>query len=249
MSYSNAVFFALIQGLTEFLPVSSSGHLSLLRLITIPYEQPLIFDIFLHAGSLLAILWFFRRVIAKYLIGLTPQLIITTIPAGIIGVFVYQRYQHLFESASFLGFAFLFTALLLFSFNHLPQRQTRLRHISIFQAFIVGVFQAVAILPGISRSGSTVFAGKLIGLAQKTAFIYAFLCAIPAILGSMVLVLKDSPSITPEYLRTSALGFIVSFSSSLLALNLLTIILKKRKLNYFAWYLLVLGSVALGLFI
>jgi len=249
VSLTSLVITSFIQGLTEFLPISSSGHLLLYRLIFTPYEQPLTFDVFLHFGSLLAIIWFFRNVIRGDSIRLLPALIIGTLPAVFAGLFIYDHFQSIFETPQFLGISFLITSLFLFIFNFLPQGKTVLLRIKPFQALIIGLFQAIALLPGVSRSGSTIFAGKLSGLKSIVAFQFAFLLAIPAIIGAISLVLKEQQTLDIYSLQTGITGLIFSFLSSLIALRLLKFFLESKNLKIFFWYTLILGSFCLGIFI
>jgi undecaprenyl-diphosphatase len=249
MSLISIILISIVQGLTEFLPVSSSGHLLLGRLLFIPYEQPITFDVFLHAGSLLAIIYFFRPSLCQNLTRLIPALIIGTIPAVIAGLYIYYRFQYIFETPQFLGISFLITSFYLFLFSYLPNGKTALLKINPKQSLIIGLFQAVALLPGVSRSGSTIFAGKFSGLNQDATFNFAFLLAIPAIIGAITLVIKDIPSYQPALIKTDLLGLAISFIASLIALRLLKYFLKSKSLTIFSLYTLLLGSFCLGLFL
>jgi undecaprenyl-diphosphatase len=249
MSLLSIALLSFIQGLTEFLPVSSSGHLLLSRLLLIPYEQPLTTDVFLHAGSLLAIIWFFRNTIRKNFVGLLPVLIIGTIPAAIAGVFIYDRFQFIFETPQFLGISFLITSFYLFIFSYLPKGKTSLTSINLRQALTIGIFQAVALLPGVSRSGSTIFAGKLAGLKQEAILNFAFLLGIPAIFGAIFMVIKDINIVETGQIKLDLFGLIISFFASLLALKILEYFLRSKNLTVFSIYTLILGSFCLGLFI
>lgn len=249
MNYLTNVFSAGIQGLTEYLPISSSGHLALIRLLTTSYEEPLVYDIFLHAGSLLAIIIFFRKIIIKSGLKLLPQLTSSVLPAAVVGVVIYQYFQSIFESAQFLGFSFIITSLFMFIFSSLPSGKTPLEKVNLKQALVTGLFQAVAIIPGISRSGSTLLGNKVARLDDNAVFTFAFLMSIPAISGAIVLVIKDSPTLTPEYLTSGVIGLVISFFVSLVSIAILRFLLKSKKLEVFAWYTLVIGSACLGLFL
>jgi len=251
MSLVSAIYFGLLQGLTEFLPVSSSGHLLLFRSLFAPYDSPLLLDIVLHTGSLLAILWFFKSIIfnKKEIKKLIIPLLIGTIPAVIVGLLVYQRFQGIFSSPQLLGFSFLTTSIFLAIFSIIPWGKLSLTKIPSFNAFIVGLFQALAIIPGISRSGSTIFACRLQKFNQKTTFAFAFLLAIPAILGSLVLSLKDGLTLGVVNPWPVLVGFLVSFVSSLFALKLLQILLRKKSLMLFSVYTFLLACFCFGVFL
>ena len=251
MSFISAIYFGLLQGLTEFLPVSSSGHLLLFRSLFAPYDSPLLLDIVLHTGSLLAILWFFKEVIfdKKGIKKLIMPLFVGTLPAILVGLLVYQRFQGIFSTPRLLGFSFLITSLFLALFSSIPWGKITLTKVPSLNAFIVGLFQALAIMPGISRSGSTIFAGRLQKFNQKTAFAFAFLLAVPAILGSLVLSLKDGLVLGTVNALPVLVGFLASFVSSLFALKLLQILLRKKNLMLFSVYTFLLGCFCLGVFL
>lgn len=245
----SAIYFGLLQGLTEFLPVSSSGHLLLFRSLFTPYDQPLLLDIVLHLGSLTAILLFFKKTIQKHFKNLTTPLIISIIPLGIAGLFFYPKIKFFFTTPQYLGLSFLITSLLLFIFPNLKQGKTKLTQITPSKALLSGLFQSLAIIPGISRSASTIFAGKLNKQNQSSTFQFAFLMAIPALLGSLALALKDGlPTLAKTNTNSIIAGFIASLLSSLIALKILQFILKKKNLSIFAWYTLALSAISFGLF-
>lgn len=248
MALTSIIIISFIQGLTEFLPVSSSGHLLLFRLLFSPYSQPVTLDVFLHAGSLLAIIWYFRRYLRQYFVKLIPVLIIGTIPVVVIGLFIYSHFQSVFETPQFLGLSFLFTSFCLFLFPYLPKGKTSLEKISFKQSLLIGIFQAVAIIPAISRSGSTIFAGKLSGLKTQASFNFAFILAIPAIFGAIILVLKDLSNYQPQSMGIDITGLFFSFFSSLIALRLLNYFLKNKNLKIFSLYTFLLGLLCLSLF-
>lgn len=250
MSSLSLSLFGVLQGITEFLPVSSSGHLLFFRQIFTSYNQPLITDIILHTGSLAAIVIFFKDTLKKNFSKLLKPLIISVVPAGLVGFLFLDQIEALFSSPKFLFLSFSATTLILLLFNQLNWKKTKIRKISSKQAFGVGLFQAFALVPGISRSASTIFASRLLGLDSTASFSFAFLMAIPAILGSIVLSLAKldvaSISIQPSILLTV---FFSSFISSLLALSILQQILKNKKLTNFAFYTAAIAGISLALFV
>lgn len=242
--------FGIIQGLTEFLPISSSGHLLLFRSLFVSYRQPLVTDIILHLGSLFAILFFFKDTIKKNFRSLIKPLIISVLPAALIGFFMYQQVDTLFSTPVYLGLAFLITTFYLVIFPYLKWGNTSIKKVTSRQAVITGLFQALAIVPGISRSASTIFSSKLSGLDRETSFEFAFLMALPAISGSLLLSIKEVnlSTLSFNWSEVSA-AFIASFFTSLLALTLLKIIIQSKKLQTFAWYTAILTGVSLALFV
>ncbi|MBU1200523.1 undecaprenyl-diphosphate phosphatase [Patescibacteria group bacterium] len=250
MSPLHLTFFGILQGITEFLPVSSSGHLLFFRQLFGSYNQPLVTDIILHTGSLAAILYFFKDTLKKNFTKLIQPLLVSVIPASLVGLFFLDQVESLFNSPRFLFLSFSVTTIILLLFSQLKWQKTGIKNINSKKAFGVGLFQALAIVPGISRSASTIFAGKLMGLNSNTSFSFAFLMAIPAILGSMVLSLTklniSSLNLQPNILLTI---FLSSFISSLLALKILQKILKNKRLTNFAFYTAALAAISLALFI
>lgn len=240
MSLLQALSLGIIQGLTEFLPVSSSGHLVIFQHLFGFSSPPVFFDIILHLASLLAVLIFFSPRLK--LINLTDLklVVIGSIPAVIAGIFLDPYLDPLFSSLWIVSLGLFITAFLLLQSRHLPPKTSSNTP---KKSLIIGLFQALAITPGISRSGSTVIAAKLQGLSNSDAFFFSFFLAIPAILGAFILELhKISASdlhTTPELF----IGFLAATLSSFLALKLLKLIIEHTKLYYFAYYCLFLSSL------
>lgn len=199
-SYVDAILLGLLQGIAEFLPISSSGHLVVAGAILERVwgregtaEESLQLNIALHAGTLLSILWVYRQ----QLRGLfsSPRtyglLAITTLPLVVLGLTVKDHVEQVFETPLYAGCGWLATSLLLLwttTFNH---ERDGLENVGWWQAGVVGLFQAFAILPGVSRSGSTIAGGLWVGLDRRAATTFSFLIAIPAISGATVLLVKD----------------------------------------------------------
>jgi undecaprenyl-diphosphatase len=198
MSILEAVVLGIIQGLTEFLPVSSSGHLVLFQKILRVSGPTLFFDTLVHGGTLAAVLVVLRADIGALLRRpvqpLTAYLILGTLPAVAAALIFSERIEAAFESGAFLGFAFLITALLLALAEILSKKAGRLRRkeeMTWVDSLLIGLFQAAAIVPGISRSGSTLSASLARGLDRDFAARFSFLLSIPAILGALTLQIKD----------------------------------------------------------
>jgi len=250
------IFMAIVQGIAEFLPISSSGHLAILgRLFCFDAETNATLNIVLHAGTLLAIIiYYFKELInilKKYDLNLIGKLIIATIPVGIAGMVVKSMAwdESIFNNLFVPGFGFLITATLLLWGQKTKDNKT-LDKLTFKQSLFIGLAQAIAVLPGISRAGSTISTGLKCGLEKADAARFSFLLAIPAIGGvvlvKMFLLLKNG-KITLHSLDIShlAIGFIVSAFVGYFSLRLLLKLLKRGDFKYFACYLYVLGLATL----
>lgn len=267
MSELEALILGLVQGLTEYLPVSSSGHLQIGQALLgiSPNEGGLTFDIVVHVAtvmSTLVILWkeiswlfvgFFKKEYneeKKYIINI----LISMIPVGIVGLFFKEEVEALFHGTTVVGICLLVTSLLLAltHFYHPKEKE----NISPLHAFIIGIAQACAVLPGLSRSGSTIATGLLLGNSRKNLAQFSFLMVIPPILGEALLNAKHIIAPSAEYLAsqgaaqsisTSALavGFIAAFISGCFACKWMISLVKKCKLIYFAIYCAIVGILTL----
>ncbi len=248
------ILLAIVQGIGEFLPISSSGHVVVLAAlfdqVGVPLEEKLALNVVLHLGTLLAILVFYGRRIVQLLgrdrrvIGL---LVVGTLPAVIVGLSIKAYCQDVLENPLLAGLMFLVTAAMLLWTARQPAGSLECRDLSFGKALLIGVFQAVAILPGISRSGSTIVAGLGVGLKRDEAAAFSFLLAIPAIGGAGVLeglhlLRHPSQSVPPDLLM---LGAIVSFVVGFGCLWWLLRWLQQGRLYFFAWWLLVVGPVVI----
>jgi len=246
MTWLKMILLSIIQGISEFLPISSSGHLVIVEsLLDIQSDQTDI-NIVLHAGTLLSILLFYRTTIFRLLsqdFRVIPLLIVGTLPVVVIGLAAKKYAEHLLESPLLAGCMLPITGLFLLLIPHIPQKERSYTDITYKQALIIGIAQAIAILPGISRSGSTIVAGLLTGMSRQSAATFSFLLAIPAIAGATILetaeILSNPHISTP--LSLLAAGAIVSASVGLVSLWLLVRWLEKGKLHYFAYWCIPLG--------
>ncbi|AEF86166.1 undecaprenyl-diphosphatase [Treponema primitia ZAS-2] len=256
MNIFEAIILGVVQGLTEFLPVSSSGHLVLLQKIFGISEPVLLFDTMVHLGTLVAVfivLWediwsILRRIVQP----LTGFLILGTIPTVIIALVFKDTIEGAFQSAAFLGFSFLFTAAALMGSEFLSHRPGKARPqtaMGWFDALIIGICQAIAIIPGVSRSGLTLSGSLSRKLDRDFAARFSFLLSIPAILGALVLQLKGvldgeplgSIGIAPIIAGTLSAGVVGFF-----AIKFMLRIVKTRSLRGFALYVAILGVLVLG---
>lgn len=252
-----AIILGIVQGLTEFLPISSSGHLELGQVLLGMQNLHLyvFFDLVCHLGTLLAIFLVFREQILEIIKTNHKkllQVILATTPL-IPLVFILHPIKSLFNQPQYLGFAFLFTALLLFIGTNADRLiKTKLIKNKWGESFVVGVFQAIAIIPGISRSGSTISSGLMLGWQAKDAATFSFLLAIPAILGGCVIEILDYTLHPTEIASVSFLqyfiGFLFSFIIGYFSLLLVIKLTVTKRISGFAWYCLILGLSTLFYF-
>lgn len=261
MDLLKILILAAFQGIAEFLPISSSGHLAVLgNLFHFDPEANFTLGIVLHAGTLLAIIVFYSREILGFLRlkrnRLACMILLGSVPAGVLGILFKDCVEAWSSSMTVIGCCFLFTALILFFSEKLQKKRAAagvknipVDDISWKQALGIGAAQAVALMPGISRSGSTIAAGLTAGLAPAQAAEFSFLLAIPAIGGAAFLeTLKLFRHGIPENLGsplTLGAGFLVSALVGYAALALLLKVLKKGKLAVFALYLVLAAAAVL----
>lgn len=243
MNIWQAVLLGLIQGLCEFLPVSSSGHLVLFQEILGVNDPGILLDTLLHVGTLIAIFVVFWRdiwgMIKKPLSKPVYLLVVATIPAVIATLLLGDFFEVAF-TGRFLGLGFLTTSIILFISG---KRQGAKREMNYIDALVMGCFQAFAILPGVSRSGSTISGGLFRGVNREQAARFSFLMSIPAILGSVVLQIKDM--ITGQAVALPVmpvvLGTLVAALSSLFAIKFMLYLVKRTDFKWFALYTALLG--------
>lgn len=274
MSIIKAIILGIVQGLTEFLPVSSSGHLVVFqRLLAIP-EHQLLFDIVLHLGTLLAVFLVYRKDIKELILELiyilkdifkgkgllirnntkrkmVLYIIIATIPTGLMGVYLNDIFKNVYRSTLIVGIMLIITGLLLWSTQYLKNYNKNFKTMTVFDAIFVGICQGFAITPGISRSGSTIVGGLFRGLNKETATKFSFLISIPAILGAAVVEFRPLLSSGGLYnyynlsVGSYLAGFIASAISGFIAIKFLISVFKKDKLHYFAFYVWTLAVIVI----
>lgn len=250
MSVPTAILLGFVQGLTEFLPISSSGHLVLLQNTLGFAEPPVFFDVLVHVGTLLAVLVFFRKEL-KEVIGekvVVRGVLVGTVPIVVVGLAVQPFIEEIFGSLLLTGLAYFFTAGLLWWSRRFESTGTVLvNHVKISarSALVIGLFQAVAVLPGVSRSGSTIVGGLSQGFSREAAFKFSFYLAVPAILGALVLQIKDLTTIALS--AADLLGMLTAFVVGYAALLVLKKVLLSGKLYLFSFYCAFLGLLALAL--
>lgn len=259
-----AIILGLIQGLTEFLPVSSSGHLVIFSDILNFKQSGISFEVFVHFGTLLSVLIFFRKDIVKMLwapVAVWIQksedaelkellrwdlyIIVASIPAAFVGLVFKHEMEAAFADVLLVYSMLLVTALLMIGTQFLKYRQKEFNY---GNTFLMGVAQAFAIIPGISRSGSTIFTGMSFGMKPEKVARFSFLMSLPAIIGAVLLQTKDLIKTPPGSSEMSALivGTVVAFVSGYFAILWLLDVVKKGKLQWFGYYCLLIAVLGLA---
>lgn len=277
MGYFKAIILGLVQGLAEFLPISSSGHLALLQnLFKVSPDKVLFFAVMLHLGTLISVFIVYWKDIWELLVelvitikdlvtgrGLRLQerpvrklgvmIIVATIPTALIGLLFQDFFNGLYLSYTAIGAGFLITGIIMFAAEKMGSASRGIEKMNFRNAIFVGVLQGIAICPGISRSGSTLVGGLTTGLKRDFAVKFAFLISIPSILGSVVLEVPDAIEAGIEASQTGPIlaGMVVAAVSGFIAIKTMIRIVSDKKLSYFSYYVWVLGicTIGYGLFI
>lgn len=253
-----AMWLGVVQGLTEFLPVSSSGHLVITQHFMSDFEQPgLLFDVVLHLGTLGAVLVYLRREVGLVLSGLKPGsmgtpgrrlitlMVLGTIPAVIAALLFKDAIEASFEELSVVGISLALTGVWLLLTSRVSTGTRTIEQINVNDALFVGLCQSVALVPGISRSGATIGAGLTRGLAHGTAARFSFLLSIPAILGAAVFNLKDAALVSSDAWIGYAAGFVTAFAIGYVAISIVIKFLESQKFHLFGYYCLLAGGAVL----
>ncbi|QDP39778.1 undecaprenyl-diphosphate phosphatase [Radiobacillus deserti] len=257
------IFLGLFQGFTEPIPISSSGHLVLLQHIMGIELEGLSFEVLVNFGSLIAVLIIYRQDIWRlahnglgYVFSKKQEgksdfqfifyLVIATIPAGIIGILFEDQIAETFSAPKMIGITLIITGIALWIIRNLKGHKGE-ANITIKEALIIGLAQAVALIPGISRSGSTIVAAMLLGLKQDTALRFSFLLYIPVSLGTLLLSIEDivgDPNIDVLWIPY-LLAFLASILASYFSLKWFMNIMAKGNLKYFTYYCVLAGVIAI----
>lgn len=258
MEVLDAIILGIVQGLTEFLPVSSSGHLELGKAIlgdqSIP-EESLLFTVVLHFATALSTLVVFRKDVWEIIGGLIQfkwneetrfslKILISMIPAALVGLFFEDSLELLFGGQiQLVGFMLIITALLLYFADRAKDTK---KPVSYKNAFIIGISQAIAILPGISRSGATISTSVLLGVDKNKAARFSFLMVVPLIIGKIAKdFLSGEINFHSEGFVSMSAGFIAAFIAGLAACTWMIKLVRQSKLTYFAIYCLLVGLLAI----
>ncbi len=272
MGYFEAVVLGLLQGLAEFLPISSSGHLALAQsLFGVEADKVLLFAVLLHLGTLIAVFVVYWKDLWELIVELCVtikdlctgkglrleerpvrklgvMIIVATIPTAVIGLLFNDFFEGLYSSMVAVGIGFLITGVLMFLAEKMGSVNRDIRKMNCRNALFIGVLQGIAIYPGISRSGSTLVGGLTTGLKREFAVKFAFLISIPSILGSVVL---EAPKALEGDLDTALLGpilagMLVAAVSGYFAIKTMIRIVSNKKLSYFSYYVWILGLCTIG---
>jgi undecaprenyl-diphosphatase len=256
LSALEALWLGIVQGLTEFLPVSSSGHLVMLReAFGAERESGLLFEIAVHVATLVAIVIFYRRRIATLVMGglggdaeswrYAAKLAIATVPAVLVGLFGKELVEEQFENPAVTGVCLLITGALLWTTRHTLARASA-DEPGWGAALLIGCAQAFAILPGISRSGTTVVVALALGLKAEKAAEFSFLMGVIAIAGAAVLLHADADGASAELLVSIGIGSAAALISGIAAIWLFIRMLRARAFHVFSYYTWAAGALFLG---
>jgi undecaprenyl-diphosphatase len=265
-----ATVLGLVQGATEYLPVSSSGHLAIAQHLFGLREPALLFDIVLHTATLLVVVWYYRRdvgsIVRETMAGLKALaardswnatqsrfpgfrlawlIALGTLPTGIIGILFEERFERLFGSLGTVGLMLWVTGLILLVTRIVPKGGKGIARMRARDALVVGLAQGLAITPGISRSGATIATALLLGIERETAARYSFLLSAPSIVGALLLKIGDAGGEVGMVATT--FGFLAALVSGYVCLALLVRVVKRGRLAWFAPYCMVVGLLALVL--
>lgn len=264
MTLLQALILGIVQGLTEFIPVSSSGHLVIFHEWLGVENGGLSFDVALHMGTLCALLIFFHKDIIKLLTGarkpsterkLVILFAVSTIPAVISGFLLQSAAEDSLRSITLVAFNLIFVALLMLLAEALAKRRkhkTEFEDVSLKQALIMGGAQALAVIPGVSRSGSTITAGLFAGLDRVAATRFSFMLAIPITLGAVLKIFSEGEvqGAVQDDVSVFAVGIVAALISGLFAIRFMLRFLAKHTLKTFAYYRIVLGvAILIGIWL
>lgn len=253
--YVEALILGIVQGLTEFLPVSSSGHLELAKWLlgdTHSASESFLMTVVLHFGTALATVWVFRQRVLEVLKNITQAsgrnyllyIILSMIPAALAGVLLDDQIEALFQNQIILvSICLCITGIILLLSDRVKSQQ---KEVGALSAFVIGIAQAIAILPGISRSGSTIATGIGFGIKRKEVAQFSFLMVIPLIFGKMAKDTMDGDlSSVSSHPLPLLLGFAASFFVGIVACKWMVTIVQHAQLKYFAYYCLAVGIIAI----
>jgi undecaprenyl-diphosphatase len=242
MTLFQSIILGIVQAISEFLPISSDGHLNLFQYF-FKLTPSLDFDIFLHAATFASVIFFFRHQV-KYFFTNLKYIIVGSIPAAVVGILFKDQIESIAASPQLLPYFFLFTGIMVLSTKFIYFKDKSLNY---FSAFIIGIFQALAILPAVSRSGGTIFSALLLGLSPQNAFNFSFGLFIPATAGAIILGLKDI--ISSNFITLNNLiAFIVTLVVGYFVLTIFQKITLSKKFWFFGIYIILLSLILFLIF-
>ncbi|QTD53768.1 undecaprenyl-diphosphate phosphatase [Sulfidibacter corallicola] len=263
MSLGLAIFLGILQGLTEFFPVSSSGHLALFGSWFGVHSEDMTFEILVHLATLAAIMVYFRKdwvQLIKIFLGrergdfpphILPYLVFSMVPAGLVGIFLKDHIQWIKNETFWVGACLIVTGVTLLFGLRVKREGVPMEKLDWLLVVAMGLAQACAVLPGISRSGSTIMCALFLGLHKQAAARFSFLMAVPVIGGAGVLTLKDlleqEGTLSTDMLAAYGAGFMAALFSGFFALAFMMRLLEGRRFFYFGFYCIPLGILAMTL--
>jgi len=263
MDVLQSFLLGIIQGLTEFLPISSSGHLVLgKQILGVEVESGITFEVVVHFGTLCSILIYYRKMLGDLIISgfsflkapsekksdpnvkMIGFILVSMIPAMILGFTLEEQIESIFSSPLLVSVMLIVTGLVLFSTRFVGETK---KDVNVGRSFLIGIAQSFAMIPGVSRSGSTISAALWLGVKREDAANFSFLMLIPVIAGAMLLEVSGmiEVGLSDAALMNLVVGFLAAFISGYYALKYLIIILKKQGFHYFAYYCWLVGGVGL----
>lgn len=264
MELLKALILGIVQGLTEFLPISSSGHLVIGAELLNFHEPGIAFEVFLHCGTLVAVIIVFRKELLLMLRSLfvsrssrqadtelalsfqwNINIVVATLPAVAVGLLLKDSIDRIFDNILITFVMLIVTGVTMIMTRFIHEKGIAINWL---RAFVIGIAQAFAIMPGLSRSGSTIFTGMLLGVNRETAARFSFIMSIPAILGAVVLHLSElfaSPPSTDQFIAI-LIGTAASIISGYFAIVLLMRIVRRGKLEWFGYYCLIVAAIGLS---
>ncbi|MDO9536352.1 MAG: undecaprenyl-diphosphate phosphatase [Bacillota bacterium] len=254
MSLLEVVLLGLLQGLTEFLPVSSSGHLVIAQHFLGIKQAGVTFEVMVHFGTLLSIMWVFKKDLSALARGFLYDaeqkrlfifLIVGTIPTALMGLLLSSFFLKIFESPFLVGIMLLVSGLIVFTISRIHIEKKDIKNMTAWDAVTIGIFQGIAIIPGITRSGSTILGALWKGLNRETAVRYSFLLALPAIAGATFLEFWDWVQLggSSEFMTVNFLAAIIAFISGVFAIKVFIKLLERGKFYYLAYYCWFVGTL------
>ncbi|MDR2967359.1 MAG: undecaprenyl-diphosphatase UppP [Methanobacteriaceae archaeon] len=269
MDIIQAVIIGIIQGLTEFLPISSSAHLIFIQELLGVEQANLAFDVLLHFGTLIAVVGYFYKDLVEMIKAffssivdifrgkfkqgfkedkykkLAWMVIIGTIPVGLVGIFFNDQIEVMFQTVTVPAFFLLITGILIYTSQRINIGNRNIEKTGIKDSILVGISQALALIPGLSRSGTTIATGLYLGFDKEFAAKFSFLLAIPAILGATLVQLKDISTGLDSNIMVYIFGFLAAFISGYLAISILLKFIREKSLDIFAYYCWIVGAAIL----
>lgn len=256
----DSIILGIVQGATEFIPVSSSGHLVIVHDLLGTSVGTLLFDVFLHMGTLLAVSFYFLAdlkalIISCYRVALFKALpsekkfvgiiALATVPAVVFGLLLSHFAEDVFRTSNMVAYALIFGSLLMWFAEYWSKKSNTEKELTYTKSVGIGLFQSLALIPGVSRSGSTIAGSMILGLPREKAVRLSFLLSIPIIAGAGLSALLNLNTGEPINILPLIFGLISSFSIGLLSIHFLITYLKQRDLKLFIWYRIILAILIL----